>query len=800
MAAAPAAPLLPAARTPALAWSCWAVLMLVALVNALAPAEPFPYWGGDPTRFYTPPVGLTPFWSVALDLAGVLAAGVALLATRRPILRIPLALGVIGALGVSLHALVFRAGGVEDLRLGAAWMAAVLGALAMANLCRDERLRRLTLAVLFGLVAVLLAKGIFQIAVEHAATVERYRHDRAAFLAANGWAPDSPSARMFERRLSQPEATGWFGMSNVFATFAAGSFVALTGLAVLAWLGRLRKEVPDGWAGALTLGAIGAAAAVYLSHSKGGAGVAAIGLGIMVAVAVASRRPSIFNTLRARAGALAVALIALTLAAIAARGLIGERLHELSLLFRWFYTIGAARTFAAHPLTGVGPAGFKDAYMVAKPPISPEEVVSAHSILWDYAATLGLFGVAWAAAFLWLVWRLGRESLALAGTTSTAVEPVAGAHERRRDGWIVFVIASVATLLAARSEIAAQTGDAAVARFAGLVGWIGIAIGALAVMRADPRWRWAAGAGALAMAVHAQIEVTGFWAGAAPLLLITLGAAAAPSNNGAPPRRLPALAAATLLTALTAWWALAGLLPLHRWEGALAAAAREVEPFSELAVRSEELAAGTSAESIRDLARDAGTLAGTPTPESDAQMAEAFRLAYLGTTGRAVDHLQQAVGERPADVQTAEGLVRLRILRAQRLQDPAKVREEVDKALQTARGMLRHVNAAASLGVLGNTLRSAADLLNDPSYRKEAVRVYEQADRLDPYGLNAPLRLFELSRQLEDDAAARRWAAVVLERDALQRLDQEARGLTDSQKREVRAALAMPQPPPGPTP
>ena len=96
------------------------------------------------------------------------------------------------------------------------------------------------------------------------------------------------------------------------------------------------------------------------------------------------------------------AIIAAALLAVIARGLVGERIGELSLLFRWFYMQGATHIFADHWLLGVGPADFKDAYMIAKPATSPEDVSSPHSILLDWVATLGLGGLAWCVLFL--VW------------------------------------------------------------------------------------------------------------------------------------------------------------------------------------------------------------------------------------------------------------------------------------------------------------------------------------------------------------------------------------------------------------
>ena len=100
--------------------------------------------------------------------------------------------------------------------------------------------------------------------------------------------------------------------------------------------------------------------------------------------------------------------IAIPLLAVVVRGLVGERLSELSLLFRWFYMQGAARIFAQHLPVGVGPDGFQEAYLLAKPVLSPEAVASPHNILWDWLSTLGLFGVAWCVLLVTLAMRVGK--------------------------------------------------------------------------------------------------------------------------------------------------------------------------------------------------------------------------------------------------------------------------------------------------------------------------------------------------------------------------------------------------------
>jgi hypothetical protein len=821
----------------AVRWGAWATLVLVGLVHALAPAEPFPCWGSDPTRFSAAIVGLSPSWSVWMHLAAAAAACVALIAERR-VMIVPLGLALIGAAGVSIQALLLRAGTVEDARIGAAWLAAVLGAVAMAHLCRDERLRRMTAAVVLGALLMMVAKGFVQVLVEHPATVARYRQDKAAFIAAQGWSADSPSARAFERRLMQPEATGWFGMANVYASFMAGGVVTLTGLAVMAWRCRLRRQLSEGWAGVVSLGAAACGAGLVLSHSKGGVGAALAGVVALGAMRLGSgwlsRRPAPggphggapggYPDLCSAArigGGLAVGLIGAALAAVVVRGVIGERLGELSLLFRWFYVQGASRTFAASPLVGVGPAGFKDAYMLHKPPLSPEEIVSPHSVMWDYAAMLGAFGLAWCGVFLWLVWRAGAGGCirAWAGRggpvrwmvtgpdgvwRATSGEP--GEDQWRLEAWLMLLLAAAATVIASRSELAAATPEAAAVRLAGLAAWLGAAVGAYRLFRVESRWVWPLAAGTIAMAVHSQIEVTAVWPGSAMVFYLLLGSVAAPGPSEGPAsgrRRIgvgKVLAAAGLGTVLC--WLPQGLA-MTRWEGRLSAGARAVEPLAEIHGRLDELAAGGpmagpgGEDSIPQIGAAAARLGGVPVPRNQAEFEEAMRRAFLAVTGPAAGELEGALRAEPRQFQTAEALSRLRVMRAQALAaggDREGTARELLGALAAAReqaeGGSRRTASAWSL--LANTLRSEAELTGRAGALGEASVALERADRLDPYGVVFPWRLYELAVAGGDEGAARHWGRLVLERDQLQRLDREARGLTEDQRRRVRATLGEP--------
>jgi hypothetical protein len=558
-----------------LRWGGWCLALACVCLKVIVVLDPFPYWGTDPTRIVLPESSLTPAGSVFLDACVLFSAGLALIGDwliGARIGRITSALWALGAIGAGLQAFRLHSATLDDARIGLSWTAALGAGLAAVHLCRDPALRRITLACTVGVAGALIAKGVLQYFVEHPATVVSYRANRSAFLEAQGWLPDSSQARSFERRLDQAEASGWFGMANVYASFMAAGLIAMLGWAVLAWR-RMRERVLNaGWPGLLSLGAVLCAAGVWMAGSKAGVTVCILGMILLGAGALPHHLvPEQARARLSRAGGiLAVLIIEAAIVAVVARGLVGERSTERSLLFRWYYFKGAAAIFFHHPLAGVGPANFKDAYLLDKPPMSPEDVASPHSVLLDYAATLGVFGLAWAG--LWLTWvaNLGinyAKRWVLQGGGQPASAPL------RPEVWAVAAVVCTPTLAAAWIERTLPSPEGAIARLAGAAAWLGFALAALLFMRTASRSRWIAAAAAIAIAAHAQIEMTGTWTGAAGLFMVLI-ACAASGDADRPTQRRPdgavgpvAMAAAGLAAAVLI------AIPVADWERQLARAA-----------------------------------------------------------------------------------------------------------------------------------------------------------------------------------------------------------------------------------
>ncbi|MBN8645432.1 MAG: hypothetical protein J0L61_09370, partial [Planctomycetes bacterium] len=202
------------------------VIVLGAVVRLVSTHSRMPWWEVDPSREFLVETTLRPSQGLMLDAAVWLAAAVGTWASVAAGDRLrwkSAVLVLLGAFGAVVMSQRFvRAGtGPDDVFLGSAWAAAMVGAWAVTQVSSGLSSRRVVvgLAAAFGGVAFVLAgKGVYQVLVEHAQTVAQYKANAAAMLTAQGIEPGSAGAREFERRLMQAEATGWVGLSNAHAS------------------------------------------------------------------------------------------------------------------------------------------------------------------------------------------------------------------------------------------------------------------------------------------------------------------------------------------------------------------------------------------------------------------------------------------------------------------------------------------------------------------------------------------------------------------------------------------------------
>lgn len=382
-----------------------ALLLGVVAFRCLVAISPNPTFDIDPLRDPFPWFGIGPGVSALLSVLLLLGTSIVLLGERlsgRGIDRILLLLALIPVVPIVMHGLTDAA----DLWRGGDWLAGAICAVGLAHAARAPGLRALILGGLLGVVTLLAVRGGVQLLHEHGETVAAFDANQEALLRSFGWTPGSIQAELYERRLLQPEATGWFGLANIFSAFMAIGFVLTFVVAI-----RIRDRVTSGVRATLFLVALGLAVLLVVNGSKGAIG--AVVLGLVVAFFHLVVPPLRKHDSRVViVGILAICSLAFVFLVVFVRGILGEVSlgGEVSLLFRWHYMLGAARMIVMQPLFGVGPDGFQSAYLLVKNAWSPEDPTSAHNAVVDWVATLGIFGTAWFFLLALCALRSGRAS------------------------------------------------------------------------------------------------------------------------------------------------------------------------------------------------------------------------------------------------------------------------------------------------------------------------------------------------------------------------------------------------------
>jgi tetratricopeptide (TPR) repeat protein len=716
--------------TPSLAallrWGGLIGMAVVATLRALTLFAPQRYFDVDPAINPLPLAGLGPGGSLALDAILLLACAAALAGeamAKRGIDWRLLALALIPAPLVLYH------GGSDlgDLWRGSTWLAAAVAAATAAHLARHRIMRIALAAALFGVVGPMLARGALQVTVEHARTVEQFETQREEFLRDRGWEADSPAAQIYERRLRQPQPVGWFATTNIFASFMAAGLVMAGGLAIAA----VKNRVPVGWKAGAALAGAGAAVMLMMSGSKGAVIAALIGAGLACA-------PLLFDSVRlvlARWGSAAVvALIAAALIGVALRGaaLPEDFLGDRSLLFRWHYMTGSASIIAESPLSGVGPEGFQAAYMRHRPPRSPEEVASAHSVFIDWLAGLGAATLAWVALAVTLAWR--------SGAALRQRSEVASPDDSRAAVRVALAVTALGIIPAMRVEALELDWTGLLVRLVGAAAYVLIAVGVAGLARRveGGQFRWALTAAAAAVLVHSQIEMTFTQPGAAVWAFMALGVA---GSAIAQPRELPRLWAAALIglpVALALWIGVTGAWPALVQESRIARAAEHLQ-------REDAGAPPTAAQRERAAAmlREAYEVL----PSSAVPLHAAARQLELAIPQsppdrrlellrRAIEHAE-AAAERHGHVPS----IGLRTALAAHLAAMSGREDDWEDAIAAARRI-------AEIDPHGNTAwQRFGDVLARAGHTNEAARAYERALAADDNFELDPLKQFPLRQR-----------------------------------------------------
>jgi hypothetical protein len=785
----------------AMSRSLLALTLACAVARGVVGHDPFPYWTEDPTILAVPTAALLPVGSVLLSVVAIIAAGLSLAVRPHAVCtdRWPLAepiLFLVGFLGVIAHAFAIRGGSLDNLQTGLLWAAAFASATAASAARHDHIARRMVLASLLGGLVLIAGKCLVQVFVELPATLATFEATKQEVFASRGWSPDSPQARAFEHRLRQPDATAWFGLSNVVATFGAFATIAAFGL----WLSIFKprsmgRGVPPHAHPlssfhllALLLISLAGASLLILGGSKGGYAAAIVGSVVLVASFITPRW-SLF-----RWTPLLAAVAVFT--ALAVRGLLGESLGERSLLFRAFYAEASARILLHNLPWGTGPDAYRDAYMLFKNPLSPEEITSPHNIILDLLCTLGVTGVAWTA--LWLLWvhRLGRGLVASSTVIDTANMP----PDLRREIRAIFLLFAAATLLGAFIELPAATPESAVMRFAGLFLATLFAAGLLPWFD-RPAASHAIAAASISLALLGLIDMAPINPGSASWYAMLLAVAAPPSPAGEPaPQPSPATRRLWWLTpALAAAAGLAALPSLLRWQSNLKDAFETVAIPSRLRAETELLfrTPNAPAPEIADL-RARLAEQGIAWPPPGPEVFEPLRLVAMQ---QALPALQAAAADQPTHTLTREAASRLQlqiatVLNAQQQRQPAL--EAAAAALATAVPLATSRPPSASTLAWQATVMEQASLLrNDPPHLWVPLTqsLLEAAAAADPHNHVHPKRLAELLAGQSRPADAAFWANKALELNQNNRLDPSGtRTLTPAEIANLNAIISAAKP------
>lgn len=296
---------------------------------------------------------------------------------------------------------------VESMHRSTLWAGAMALALAARHLADHDRIRRLFVASLLAMLVPMALQSILFVLVEHPATVEMFHETEDAFLKSRGWAEGSAQHLLYLRRLSFNDATGPFGLSNVYGSVLAA--LTLMGLVVS---GHVYRQWRATWAMIPMVCVVLGLATIYLTHSKGAVAVLAAGVMICLAMLLVNR---LSDRARLTLPLLALVLIAGASVAVIARGAVGgvpkTADGERSILFRYQYWQGATRVVTHMDrdamLWGLGPGQFKQSYVIHKDPLNPEEVTSTHNVFLDQWISLGIGGICWSLILLGWVCKSG---------------------------------------------------------------------------------------------------------------------------------------------------------------------------------------------------------------------------------------------------------------------------------------------------------------------------------------------------------------------------------------------------------
>ena len=244
--------------------------------------------------------------------------------------------------------------------------------------------------------------------------------------------PESLQSTVGIYRLKGEDIFGTFGNPNSLAAYLLMAIFLLAGLLYSgnttserspkkSSLPPLLKSIYGGMLGSLLI------VALYLTNSKGAWVSLIFGTWFFAAQHIALQRPALKQTLLLLTSAgLAIVLITL---ALGTGGLLGANPFGRSIQVRFEYWKAALEMIRAHPLDGVGLAGFMENYPFFKTALGTE-VKEVHNDYLQIWAQMGIFGL-FAYLMLWWLMLRGRGAAAsnLVSVEARFVSPARRAND-----------------------------------------------------------------------------------------------------------------------------------------------------------------------------------------------------------------------------------------------------------------------------------------------------------------------------------------------------------------------------------
>jgi len=280
-------------------------------------------------------------------------------------------------------------------------IAPVLMTVLLVQILDSQAKIKLVLAVIAALGVVSACQCAEQFFVSNQAMIAQYKEAPATILEPLGIQSGSFQQFLFEHRLYSKDVRGFFSTGN-----SAGSFAILASFAAVALFIDKFKNRQSGPLSLITCG-VAVAVVVFgliITRSKGAIAASLIAAGFFVAFLYFG------NWLKMHKKAILLVCLLFFIAAgfaVVAYGLTHDRLPGgNSMLVRWQYWLAAAKMYADHPFTGVGPGNFAHFYTHYKPAAALESVADPHNFLLSVLTQYGPLGlIGFLALFFIPLWK-----------------------------------------------------------------------------------------------------------------------------------------------------------------------------------------------------------------------------------------------------------------------------------------------------------------------------------------------------------------------------------------------------------